>query len=249
MLILDGLINFSRSYLPSSRGGFMDAPLVLMEYINPNEIDKEAQNVDITSKYPLEFYHAAAKYSKPKDVEELIETVSNRIGTPGQFENFGFTNDTNDINVGPEVSSYTTLGGMVEKMEAQLELAEQIRAVDESLVAAKVLESHFLPDLIGNLRSFSTQRFRCPKCNAKYRRIPVQGVCIRKKTDNKICGNKLTMTVHKGGVKKYLEVAKDIAERYHVPNYTRQRIILTEKAINSTFENDKVTKFTLDEFI
>jgi DNA polymerase II large subunit len=117
------------------------------------------------------------------------------------------------------------------------------------VVAAKVIESHFLPDMIGNLRSFSKQSFRCPKCRAKYRRIPLQGVCIRRKPDGKICGNKLTMTVHKGGVKKYLEVAKDIAERYNVPKYTQQRIILNEKAIDSTFENDKVTKITLDEFI
>jgi DNA polymerase II large subunit len=57
------------------------------------------------------------------------------------------------------------------------------------------------------------------------------------------------MTVHKGGVRKYLEVSKDIAERYSVPMYTHQRIILNEKAINSTFENDKVKKFTLDEFV
>ena len=61
--------------------------------------------------------------------------------------------------------------------------------------------------------------------------------------------NNLTMTVHKGGVRKYLDVAKKIAKKYNVPKYTWQRIILNEKAIDSTFENDKVKKFTLDEFI
>ena len=70
----------------------------------------------------------------------------------------------------------------------------------------------------------------------------------RLKPDGKMCGNKLIMTVHKGGVKKYLDVAKQIAEKYNVPKYTQQRIILNEKAINSTFENDKVKKFTLDQF-
>jgi len=249
MLFLDGLINFSKAYLPGSRGGFMDAPLVLMTYINPNEIDKEAQNVDILPAYPLAFYQAAEKYTSPKELEDIMETVGHRLGSPEQFENFGFMYDTDDINIGPTESAYTRLGKMEEKLEAQLKLAKQIRAVDESIVAAKVIESHFLPDMIGNLRQFSKQRFRCPKCHAKYRRIPLQGVCIRRKLEGKICGNKLTMTVHEGGVKKYLEVAKDIADRFNVPKYTHQRIILTEKAIDSTFKNDKVKKKTLDEFI
>jgi DNA polymerase II large subunit len=249
MLLLDGLINFSRSYLPGTRGGFMDAPLVFMTYINPNEIDKEAQNIDIEPVYPLEFYQATEKYMKPKDLEKSIETVSRRIGTCGQFENFGFMFDTDDINLGPTESAYTRLGSMIDKMEAQLALAKKIRAVDASRVAAKVIETHFLPDMIGNLRSFSKQGVRCPKCNAKYRRVPLKGICTRKKPDGNMCGKTLTMTVHRGGVEKYLEVAKEIAVRYKVSKYTYQRILLTEKAIQSTFQNDKVKKATLDDFI
>jgi DNA polymerase II large subunit len=249
MLLLDGLLNFSQEYLPGTRGGYMDAPLVFMTYINPNEIDKEAQNIDIASRYPLEFYRAAENYAKPKELENVIETVGDRIGTCGQFEGFGFTFDTGDINIGPAKTAYTRLDSMIDKMEAQLKLADQIRAVDAGFVAARVIESHFLPDMIGNLRSFSKQTFRCPKCRAKYRRIPLRGVCTHEKGDGNICGNNLIMTVHKGGVTKYLKISKEIAVRYNVPKYTHQRILLNEKAIDSTFENDKVKKFTLDEFM
>ncbi|MEA1870349.1 MAG: DNA polymerase II large subunit, partial [Euryarchaeota archaeon] len=35
MLLMDGLLNFSRSYLPARRGGWMDAPLVLTTRIDP----------------------------------------------------------------------------------------------------------------------------------------------------------------------------------------------------------------------
>ena len=42
MLLLDGLINFSRSYLPETRGGTMDAPLVLTTRIDPAEVDMSA---------------------------------------------------------------------------------------------------------------------------------------------------------------------------------------------------------------
>ncbi|MDO5835011.1 MAG: DNA polymerase II large subunit, partial [Methanobacterium sp.] len=38
MLLMDALLNFSKVYLPSSRGGRMDAPLVLSSRIDPEEI-------------------------------------------------------------------------------------------------------------------------------------------------------------------------------------------------------------------
>ena len=53
MLLMDGLLNFSRSILPSNRGGLMDAPLVLTTRLDPTEVDKEALNVD-ASWYTIE---------------------------------------------------------------------------------------------------------------------------------------------------------------------------------------------------
>ena len=46
MLLMDGLLNFSRDIFPANRGGQMDAPLVLTTRLNPTEVDKEALNVD-----------------------------------------------------------------------------------------------------------------------------------------------------------------------------------------------------------
>ena len=66
MLLLDGLLNFSRSFLPENRGGTMDAPLVLTTRIDPKEIDKEALNVDVCDHYPLEVYLGALDYAQPK---------------------------------------------------------------------------------------------------------------------------------------------------------------------------------------
>ena len=53
---------------------------------------------------------------------------------------------------------------MIDKMETQLELARIIRAVDERDVAERVINTHFLPDLIGDMRAFSRQKVRCVKC-------------------------------------------------------------------------------------
>jgi DNA polymerase II large subunit len=242
MLLMDGLLNFSRSYLPDKRGGQMDAPLVLTMRIDPNEVDKEAHNIDVLFQYPLEFYEATLGYKNPKDLVKLMDTVSGRLGTPAQYEGFGFTHDTTDIAAGPKNSAYKTLGTMIEKMDAQLALARKIKAVDPQDVAERIINSHFLPDLIGNLRSFSKQKVRCTKCNAKYRRPPLRGTCPK-------CGGNVVLTVHEGSVRKYLETSLRIADEYNVRHYTKQRLELLELEMSSLFESDKVKQKGLADFM
>jgi DNA polymerase II large subunit len=242
MLLMDGLINFSRAYLPDKRGGQMDAPLVLTTRIDPSEVDKEAHNIDVCDHYPLEFYEATLNYTNPKEFEKIIDLVSGRLGTTEQYDHFMFTHDTTDIAAGPLNSAYKTLGSMVEKMDAQLALADKIRAVDASDVAERVLMSHFLPDMFGNLRAFSRQSTRCLKCSAKFRRPPLTGVCPK-------CGGTVILTVHEGSVKKYLEVSKKVAKDYNVSSYTKQRIELVGLDMKSLFENDKSKQMGLSEFM
>ena len=126
---------------------------------------------------------------------------------------------TTDIAAGPKNSAYKTLETMVDKMDAQLELARMIRAVDEQDVAERVINSHFLPDLIGNLHAFSKQKVRCVKCGAKFRRPPLKETCPK-------CGGRMILTVHEGSVRKYLEVSIKVAEEYGVSSYTKQRLQL-----------------------
>ena len=242
MLLMDGLLNFSRSYLPDRRGGQMDAPLVLTSRIDPNEVDKEAHNVDVRFQYPLEFYEATLAYTNPKDLVKIMDMVSGRLGTPAQYEGFGFTHDTTNIAAGPRNSAYKTLGTMIEKMEAQLGLARKIKAVDPQDVAERVINSHFLPDIIGNLRSFSKQKVRCTKCGAKYRRPPLRGSCPK-------CGGNIVLTVHEGSVRKYLETSLRVADEYNVRPYTKQRLELLEIEMRSLFESDKVKQKGLADFM
>jgi DNA polymerase II large subunit len=241
MLLMDALLNFSHSYIPDKRGGRMDLPLILTTRIDPAEVDKEAHNIDTLARYPLKFYEATLKHEHSKNLESIMGLVSSRIGTELQYEHFGFTHDTNDISAGPKESLYKTLKTMMDKMNVQLSLAAKIRAVDEADVAYKVIERHFLPDILGNLRAFSKQSVRCPLCNTTYRRIPLQGVCTR-------CSGKLTLTVHEMSVKKYLDISMEIAEKYNLPTYARQRIKLVEKSIDSLFRSDKVKMTKLSDF-
>ncbi|CAD6494113.1 MAG: DNA polymerase II large subunit [Candidatus Argoarchaeum ethanivorans] len=242
MLLMDGLLNFSKSYLPDKRGGKMDAPLVLTTHIDPNEIDKEAHNIDVTAQYPLEFYNATLTYTNPKEIVPYIDSVHNRLGTPQQYEETMFTHHTDNIAAGPKNSAYKTLESMIDKMNAQLLLATKIRAVDDWDVAERVINSHFLPDLIGNLHAFTKQRVRCVKCGAKYRRPPLQNSCPR-------CGGRIVLTVHEGSVKKYLDVSLRVAEQYNIKPYTKQRLQLLKKEIKSLFENDKSKQKGLADFM
>ncbi len=241
MLLMDALLNFSHSYIPDKRGGKMDLPLILTTRLDPSEVDKEAHNLDTLSRYPLEFYEATLRHEHSKNLESKMGLVASRLGTELQYEQFGFTHDTRDISEGPKESLYKTLKTMMEKMNVQLSLAAKIRAVDEADVAYKVIERHFLPDILGNLRAFSKQSVRCPLCNTTYRRIPLQGVCTK-------CNGKLTLTVHEMSVKKYLNISKEIAEKYNLPVYARQRIALVEKSIDSMFVSDKVKNTKLTDF-
>ncbi|MEM2878146.1 MAG: DNA polymerase II large subunit [Candidatus Hadarchaeales archaeon] len=242
MLLLDALLNFSRRFLPSKRGGLMDAPLILSTRINPAEIDKQAHNMDIMNFYPLEFYEATLRYARPQEVFAQMKTAGKKIGTEDEYTGFGYTHETNDISAGPKSTRYIKLTTMEEKISAQLSLARKIRAVDERDVAERLIKHHFIPDLKGNLRTFATQKFRCTSCNNSHRRIPLSGKCTR-------CGGKLVLTVTRGGVEKYLRVAMDVADDYHVSEYTKQRLKMTKKDIESMFESDASRQLSLADFL
>lgn len=235
MLLLDALLNFSRQYLPDKRGSrTMDAPLVLSSNIDPNEIDDEVHGMDIMWAYPLEFYTACSEYKQPADIK--IEQVKARLGKKTQFEGLGFTHPVSNINSGAMVSSYKTLVTMFDKVSKQMSLAEKIRAVNPDDVATLVIEKHFLRDIKGNMRKFSSQEFRCVKCNTKYRRVPLTPVC-------KKCGGRIIFTISEGSISKYLEHSINLAEKYHLTNYLCQSLDILKRRIESIFgkETEKQT--------
>ncbi|MBI2141271.1 DNA polymerase II large subunit [Candidatus Woesearchaeota archaeon] len=230
-LVLDALLNFSRQFLPDSRGAkTMDSPLVLTSRLIPAEVDDMAHRFDVAWSYPLEFYEAALQWKQPQDVK--VELLGSRIGTPGQYEGMGFTHKLSSINAGVTCSAYKTLPSMEEKLKGQMVLAERIRAVDAQDVARLVIEKHLLKDVRGNLRKFSTQQFRCLKCNTKFRRPPLIGSCNE-------CGGKILFTISEGSIIKYLEPAISLAEKYAVSPYLLQVLDLTKKRVEAVFGREK----------
>jgi len=242
MLALDPVLNFSKAYLPAQIGGIMDAPFFIIPVVNPLEVQRQAHEVDVAHEYPPIFYEKTLQKEPPQTMRSLIDMIEHRLGTEAQFEGFGYTIPVSDINSGNRESMYKRLEKMIDKLNSQLMLAEKIEAVDARKVAWRVLTTHFMRDISGNLRAFSTQSFRCKTCSKKFRRLPLGGRCPE-------CGGSMTLTVHRGGVEKYLEAAGHLVKKYGLPDYYAQRLALIQEEINSLFEGKKPKQVSLGDFV
>jgi DNA polymerase II large subunit len=242
MLALDTILNFSKVYLPSQIGGIMDAPLLIIPIVNPAEVQRQAHEVDIAGKYPESFYESTLQKKEPRQLNELIEVIEHRLNTVAQFEGLKYNIPVSDVNMGNPESIYKKLGKMTDKLHSQLMLAEKIKAVDAEIVAKKVLTTHFVRDIAGNLRAFTTQKFRCKACNKKFRRLPLLGKCPA-------CGGELTLTVYRGGIEKYLPEAQKLVRKYGLSIYYTQRLSIVEEEIITLFEGKKPRQISLANFV
>lgn len=241
MLTLEALIDFSKSYLPDKIGGLMDAPLVITTVIDPSEVDDECHNMETVEFLPLEFYALGNDYKDAKEALKYVGTIKDRLGKPEQYTTFYYPIETASIEGGPLTTAYDKIKSMMDKVEKQLQLADRIKAVDSKDVAERLLKHHFIPDLMGNLRAFSTQTVRCTKCGVKYRRVPLRGVCTR-------CKGKLILTVHEGNVNKYLDAAFALSKQYQLGTFVQQQISLIEKGLRTLIpEKEELTKESKDK--
>jgi DNA polymerase II large subunit len=246
MLLMDALLNFSRQYLPERRGAkTMDAPLVLTSLLNPTEVDDQVHGMDVVWRYPLELYEAAEEMKMPWEVKvdgKKIEQLADRLGTKQQFEKFGFTHGVENLNKGVCCSAYKTLPSMAEKLIGQMEIARRVRAVDMDDVAKLVIQKHFLRDIKGNLKKFSMQQFRCVKCNAKYRRPPLNGKCG-------VCMGRLLFTISEGSVIKYLGPSLMLAEKYDFSPYLKETLEILKDNVDCVFGKAKDKQVGLGDFV
>jgi DNA polymerase II large subunit len=261
IMLTEGLLNFSRQFLPRSRGGQMDAPLILTMGINASEIDKEALNVETCWKYPEAFFELTQGYTEDgkwrpaqaKESTQFVEIVEARLGTDQEAVGFGYTHGTDNANDGPEWNPYNDKEmnlSMRQKTMAQFALGEVLHAVDNERQSAKLIDTHLIRDMRGNLRAFGQQKIRCTKCGRSYRRVPISGKCMEvtgTKTDpfsgetvEIKCPGNLVMTVSQGAVSKYDELMRDIIEIYGCDEYISQLYSSVSMWVAQTFEDRSV---------
>jgi DNA polymerase II large subunit len=244
ILLQDVFLNFSKEFLPAQIGGLMDAPLLLQLIIIPTEIDEQSHNFDVCKHYSLEFYEKTLKNIVPIEILDKMDLIKNRLKDKTQFYNFNFTHPTKEISTLKSINSYSTLTTLFEKLDKQIELAKKINAVNPDEVVTSVLKTHLLPDIIGNLKAYTSQSFRCKKCGESYRRLPVKGSCL-------ICDGNLQASVTRKSVEKYLKISLDLSNKFNITNYLKNRFEITYEEISSLFrkENEKEEQLELTKFI
>ena len=250
MLLMDGLINFSKSFLSAHRGGQMDAPLILTTKINPSEIDKEALNVDIGWNYPKEFYELTQNYPNAKEALKVgVKIVDGVLGTENENSGFGYTHESTNCADGPKNNPYNTLDSMRQKTMVQFALGTTLYSVDNVEQSSRLIDRHLIRDMRGNLRAFGQQKVRCTKCGESYRRIPISGLCnniVEVKEDpftgqdiEVICPGNIILTVTKGGISKYKGLMSELVTRYGCNEYTEQLYHLATAWVDASFRDEE----------
>jgi DNA polymerase II large subunit len=59
----------------------------------------------------------------------------------------------------------------------------------------------------------------------------------------------VNLTVHEGSVNKYMDVAIRVAEEFGCREYTKQRLKILERSLESVFENDKNKQGSISDFM
>jgi len=121
---------------------------------------------------------------------------------------------------------------MLDKFDMQMKNAELIDVVNPSEIVSNVISTHLVPDMMGNLRAYARQNFRC--------RMPLIQTCV--------CGHKLIPTITRGSVEKYLKLAKRLVDKYDVGEYQRGRIYALSDEIELVFGKSKGDQSLLSDY-
>ncbi|QUC64604.1 DNA polymerase II large subunit [Nitrosopumilus sp. K4] len=239
MLLMDSLLNFSRQFLSDRIGGLMDAPLLVQPLVLPHESQPQAHNLEVTKSFPLEFFNDTIDQKKASDIT-CVEIIKNRLETEKQFYGYDFTHPTSSLTTSKSRSAYSTLGSMLDKFDMQIRNAELIDAVNTTEIVSNVISTHLVPDIMGNLRAYARQNFRCTGCGKSYRRMPLIQTCI--------CGHKLIPTITRGSVEKYLKLAKRLVDKYDVGAYQKGRIHALSDEIDLVFGKSQGDQSLLTDY-
>ena len=239
MLLMDALLNFSRQFLSDRIGGLMDAPLLVQPTVLPHESQSQAHNFEVTKTLPLEFFEDTLLGKKASSVTS-VEIIKSRLDTEAQFYGYYFTHVTTTLTTSRSRSAYSTLGSMLDKFDMQIRTAELINAVDTDEIVTNVITTHLVPDIIGNLRAYGRQKFRCTTCGRKYRRTPLLKHCV--------CGSELIQTITRPSIEKYLRLAKRLVEKYNVGPYIKGRIGTLSDEIDLVFGKRQGDQLLLTDY-
>ena len=239
ILLLDALLNFSKKFLSDKIGGLMDAPLLIQPTVLPHESPSQAHNLEVCDAYSIQFFEDTLMKKKAADITS-IELARDRLDTPKQFSDYLFTHDTSTLVTSRSQSAYSTLGSMLDKLDMQIKNANLIDAVDTPETVNNVINTHLVPDIMGNLRAYARQTFRCTSCNGKFRRPPLTGRCT--------CGKIPIPTISRASVSKYLQITQRLVSKYDVGEYQKDRVRALSEEIELVFGKGSGEQMLLTDY-
>ncbi|TLY00327.1 MAG: hypothetical protein E6K95_08510 [Thaumarchaeota archaeon] len=131
---------------------------------------------------------------------------------------------------------------MAEKIAKQIEVADKIEAVSTKEVVESIIRTHLIRDVMGNMKKYASQAFKCKGCGATYRRPPISSRCD-------ICGSELRETLTQASVEKYLATAQRLARDYNVDEYLKSRLEMAQRELDQLFPGrGRSTQTELTEF-
>ncbi len=240
ILLMDVFLNFSKNFLSSKIGGLMDAPLLVQPLVIPHESQSQAHNLEITKRYPISFFKSTIAKQKAADIKS-VELIKSKLDTKKQFYGYHYTHNTSTLTVSKSRSAYASLSSMLDKFDLQIRNADIINSINTDEMISNLITTHIIPDIMGNLRAYTTQKFRCTSCGKKYRRVPLFFCCS--------CGNKLVQTITRPTVEKYLSFAIRLTKKYSVGSYIKNRILFLSKEIDLIFGQRNKTQSIISDFI
>jgi DNA polymerase II large subunit len=228
LLLGDTLLNFSQAFMRRGNGAKMNIPLMISKNIFLSEVDKECRNLDFYSEYPLEFYQGFDPLSieNPKILQNKKDQEINNL-------NMGYTTETNLIELDNDYNAYKKIHITKQKLQEQFKLCKSIRNLkNQTIVFEKVLKTHLIPDIVGNIRSYLKQNLRCGKCKTSYRAPTLNGLC-------RFCKTPLKLTVYPNSVKKYMPYVDMISKLYELDLFTKQKINLFKRELQEIFIQER----------
>lgn len=211
--LLDIFLNFSKELVPNVRGGSLDVPNII-------NLPDSWEDTHIYSNYlyiplNLQFYQSLKGNPSISEIlsynESFLTPKNSLLYTIDDISLYDMKNDFQESKI-------------FNKIESELKILRVIRGVNEGEFVDKILEYDLLEKISGSFDRFFLQPVRCKACNKTFRRVPISDSCpnCQRKT--------LTLTLSEGWVLRYLQIVKELKEKYSddISDYSKSWIDLID---------------------
>ncbi len=196
-LLLDTFLNFSKEFIPSSRGGSLDVPYIV-------HLSEDWEDTSVYAKYrsiPLNLMFYQNLEDNPC-IEELLIINQSHLST--SFQNIHRIDDISRY----EFNNKFTDSKIMAKIETELRVLRRLRGIDEGIFVDSILENDFLEKITTSIFRFFLQPVRCRTCNTTFRRVPLTKYCP-------VCHRQtIGLTLSEGWVLRYLQIIEQLKDKY-----------------------------------